>query len=73
MVSDGAILKHQATILGASLSRIEEISLDNNYINDKGATVLKSMAQLNPNILKVDIKRNCAGQYILRELARVLK
>lgn len=56
-----------------SFPRIEEIEMENNYIGNKGATLLKSMLFSNQNILKVSLARNCIGEKPLLEIAEVLK
>ena len=57
-ISDSHILKNEY-IIGSNFTAIEEIDLENNYINIKGAKVLKKIITANQNILKLSLLRNC--------------
>lgn len=47
--------------------------MENNYIGNKGATLLKQMLSTNQNILKLTLAKNCIGERPLLEIAEVLR
>ena len=57
-ISDNYLLRNEYLVAN-TFSAIEEIDLDNNYINLKGAAVLKKLATVNQNILKLSLAKNC--------------
>lgn len=52
---------------------IEEIDLENNYINLKGATILKKIITTNQNILKLSLLKNCIPETCIDEINEILK
>lgn len=47
--------------------------MENNYIGNKGAALLKQMLSTNQNILKLTLAKNCIGERPLLEIAEVLR
>lgn len=72
-ISDHFIVKNEYLIQNSHLSHIEEIELENNYINNKGAQVLKNIITKNQNILKLSLAKNCISEAIIEEIAIILK
>lgn len=54
------IVKNESIIDNNKFSGIEEIDLENNYLNSKGAAILKKMILKNTNILKLNVAKCCA-------------
>lgn len=57
-ISDSYLLKNEY-IVASSFAAVEEIDLENNYINTKGARVLRKIIMANQNILKLSLLKNC--------------
>lgn len=66
-ISDNYLLRNEY-LVGSAFSAIEEIDLENNYINLKGAGVLKKMATANQNILKLSLAKNCIPETLIDEI-----
>lgn len=72
-ISDTSLLKIASLLTSNSMTRIEEISIENNYLGNKAAHLLKQMLLSNPNILKLLLSKNCIGERPLLEIKNVLK
>lgn len=66
-ISDSYLLKNEHMI-NANFTAIEEIDLENNYINLKGAQILKKLIGINKNILKLSLQKNCIPETCIDEL-----
>jgi hypothetical protein len=71
-ISDNYLLRNEY-LVGSAFSAIEEIDLENNYINLKGAGVLKKMATANQNILKLSLAKNCMPETCIDQINEILK
>jgi hypothetical protein len=60
-------------MMSNNFTAIEGIDLENNYINIKGAQILKKMISRNQNILKLSILRNCIPEACMDEINEILK
>ena len=47
--------------------------MENNYVGNKGAEVLKTFLKANRNVIKLSITRNCIGEKQLLEIGEILK
>jgi hypothetical protein len=71
-ISDNHLLKNEHMI-GSCFTAIEEIDLENNYINIKGAQILKKIINTNQNILKLSLIKNCIPETSIDEINDILK
>jgi hypothetical protein len=55
-------------MIANSFTSIEEIDLENNYINLKGAQILKKIISANQNILKLSLLKNCIPEACIDEI-----
>lgn len=72
-ISDSYLIKNEYFCSSHPLTRIEEIDMENNYIGNKGAEVLKEFAVANRNILKLGLSKNCIGERLLVEIMEIMK
>jgi hypothetical protein len=55
-------------MISSNFSAIEEIDLENNYINLKGTQILKKLISANQNILKLSVAKNCIPETCVDEI-----
>lgn len=72
-ICDNFLIRNDSLITGTFFERIEEVELENNYIGNKGAELLKQMLVANQSIIKLSLGKNCIAERPLLSIAAVIK
>ena len=64
-ILESYLVKNESIIDGNYFTGIEEINLENNYLDSKGSAILKKISVKNGNLLRLNLLKCCVPEVIL--------